>query len=120
MKVLYRLYSSNNKGETALQTYWFHTHSLKNDKSFTEKLILISQMFPNYSEQQLVRVVLNSLEHGGFMTQNSSKFYLTQAGYKQGMKKCNILKYWSSYYPAAFYPSLCAIAVAIITTLLTA
>lgn len=120
LKVLYRLYSAENKDETTLQSYWFHTQNLQYDKSFTEKLSLISDKFPNYSDQQLVRVVLNSLDHCGFMTQDTSKFYLTQAGYKKGMKNCNILKYWSSYHSGVFYTILSTVVVAILTTLITA
>ena len=65
LKVLYRLYSAENKDETTLQSYWFHTQNLQYDKSFTEKLSLISDKFPNYSDQQLV--VLNSLDDCGFI-----------------------------------------------------
>lgn len=119
LKTLYSLYAESNDGIASLDKFRFSTFNLLNDDDIKKQLPTIkalSNQFKDYSENQILNVVLNSLSNSNLMFRGEQRFfYLTENGYKIGMKNTNIIKYWSSYHSNTFYTSLCTVVLIIVT-----
>jgi hypothetical protein len=120
LKILYKEYSNNHDSTSNLSSHPFLILHLRNKPQIKSVLLSIkglSKEFDTYSDDQVLSTTLNSLVRGNTVDYISGKYYLNELGYRQGLKKTNIFKFWSRFHPTSFYPSslaLLGIVVAIL------
>jgi hypothetical protein len=120
LKILYKEYNSKHDSTSNLSSHPFLILHLRDNPQIKGVLLCIKELskeFDTYSNDQVLSTALNSLVRGNTVDHTSGKYYLNEAGYRQGLKKTNILKFWSRFHPSSFYPSslaLLGIVVAIL------
>lgn len=123
IKVMFNKYTEHHKDDNSLNTYQFITLRLLKIPDFVAYLPFVKNLsseFQFYTNSQLTDVVINSLVKKNLLVENQARnYYLTPTGYRLGLKKTNIIKFWSKYYPHVLYPTTGIFITAILGSLLT-
>ncbi|WP_448250572.1 hypothetical protein [Thalassotalea agariperforans] len=73
-------------------------------KCIIEETKNTNKEFEVYSENQIVSVIYNTLINCNYLTQVGDKYYLTEAGYRYGLKSLKPLLYFHRYYWKSYIP----------------
>ena len=123
LKYLYNRYAKHNSNVSNLKQHPFFTINLmqcETFKSFLPDVVSLSTEFSNYCVSSMSSVTMNSLVKGNTLSYDTGKYYLTEEGYKQGLKASNIFSYWSKYHSMAYYPTLCIVVTTVLATVIGA
>lgn len=119
LKYLYNRYAKHNSNISNLKQHPFFTINLRQCetfRSFLPDVVTLSSDFSNYCEGSMVSVAMKSLVKGNTLSYDTGKYYLTEEGYKQGLKASNVFSYWSKYYPAVYYPTLAVVVTTVLVS----